>query len=62
MTANEEALQIFNQVKKEGLSTDYCYSPDFKKKCIELAVNRAKRKCINNVEDVINEIKKLENV
>jgi len=62
MTSKEEALVIFEQVQREGMSTDNCYSPCFKKHCIEIAINRAKASSKNNYEEVILEIKKLENV
>ena len=41
MTPQEEAKKIYNQVVKEGMSTDYCYSPDFYKWVKEMAKNRA---------------------
>ena len=41
MTPQEEAKKIYDQVVKDGMSTDYCYSPDFYKWAKDMAKNRA---------------------
>lgn len=59
MNAKEEAKFIYDGVVSDGLSTDYCYSPDFKKWCVEKAVNRARSSCKNDVEEVVFHIKNI---
>lgn len=62
MNAKEEAKIIFDQVQRDGMSTDNCYSPNFKKQCIDMAINRAINSSQNDAEEVVLEIKKLQDV
>lgn len=58
-TNQMKGKEILNQVIKEGMSTDYCYSPNFYKWAKEMAINRAKS---NYKEEELEEIiKEIEN-
>lgn len=59
ITAKEEARKILDQVIDEGMSTDNCFSSNFKEACRDKAISRAKNISINNYEDVASEILKL---
>lgn len=59
LTVKEEAKNILDQVIDEGMSTDNCFSSDFKEKCRSMAISRAKNIATNNYEDVASEILKL---
>lgn len=59
MEAKEKAKELFEQVKKEGLSTDYSYSPYFYKWCKEKATNRAEKLYPNLFEDIKKEMESI---
>jgi hypothetical protein len=54
------AIEIFNQIQQQGMSTDYCYSPDFKEMCKEKSIAIAKRRYSKNDFELIKqEIEKI---
>lgn len=58
--AKDVAIEIYDRVKTEGYSTDYCYSSTFLQDSKDIAIRRA-RKAYNGefLDEIIEEIKKL---
>lgn len=56
MSAKEEAKNIYDKVYQSGKGTDYFWSNDYEKWCKEKAICIASKECVNNFQEVKNEI------
>lgn len=59
-TAKDLAISIYERVKSEGYSTDYCFSSNFLQQSKDMAIARAKAKFTGSFcDEIVDEIKKL---